>query len=221
MDSLTILPSANPSVLYPQVFGYDLSTRITVALTQASVNEDYFIEGINHDWNAQEPEMRQTTWQLSNASNITYPVRTTVDLYPNAAGDLTQFTPVGQTYNWQCVVTAGSGSYVDKESATHIGDLYNLTDMASVGPVVSLKVFSHCKSVDGSGNLYNQIKSGGTTYQGAAHNVTSSYAWYSDSFNVPMTLALINALQAGIYFDSGNNFNCDAVYVEIQHYSNY
>ncbi len=72
VKSITIRPSENPAELYPKALGFDLSERITVQLSQASLNKDYYIEGISHDWNAKQPQMWKTTWDLSTVDNQTY-----------------------------------------------------------------------------------------------------------------------------------------------------
>lgn len=62
-----VKPDVVPSDLIPKALGYDISTRITVQLDStrnpAELNRDYHIEGISHDWNAQE-DFWITTWQL-------------------------------------------------------------------------------------------------------------------------------------------------------------
>ena len=66
-----ITPNADPFNLWPKALGYDIGTRITVRLNQASIDEDYNIEQIIHDYDARADKWR-TTWQLSNANNQTY-----------------------------------------------------------------------------------------------------------------------------------------------------
>lgn len=62
-----VKPEVNPTDLYPYVFGFDISTRITMELDStrnpAELDRDYHIEGIQHDWTAQE-DYFMTTWQL-------------------------------------------------------------------------------------------------------------------------------------------------------------
>ena len=64
---IEIKPNYAPTTLYPIVLSYDLSTRITVKLNQASLNKDYHIDGIYHDWDIQDPIGLITTWMLSDA----------------------------------------------------------------------------------------------------------------------------------------------------------
>jgi hypothetical protein len=65
---ITVKPNSDPADLYSKVFGYDISTRITIRLAQASLNKDYHIEGIRHSWNVTNPEGLQTTWMLTDAA---------------------------------------------------------------------------------------------------------------------------------------------------------
>ena len=71
VNSITLKPSNDPSNLFAKALGYDISDRITVNLTQASVDEDYHIEGISHRFRANK-RLWVTEWQLSPASLIQY-----------------------------------------------------------------------------------------------------------------------------------------------------
>jgi len=68
VDNLIILPDADPANLYPMVFGYEISTLITLELqvspNTAMLSRDYHIEAIEHLKNAGQPW--QTKWQLWN-----------------------------------------------------------------------------------------------------------------------------------------------------------
>jgi hypothetical protein len=68
VKSITIKPNSDPANLYSKVLGFDLSTRITIKLAQASLNKQYHIEGIRHDWNVQWAEGLKTTWMLTDAA---------------------------------------------------------------------------------------------------------------------------------------------------------
>jgi len=69
--TLAITPDGDPANLWPKVLGYDLSTRITVRLNQADIDEEYHIEGISHDYLA-STDIWETKWQLSNADGERY-----------------------------------------------------------------------------------------------------------------------------------------------------
>lgn len=65
---ITIKPNSDQTNLYPKALGYDLSTRITIKLAQASLDKDYHIEGIRHTWDVKNPEGLQTVWMLTDAA---------------------------------------------------------------------------------------------------------------------------------------------------------
>lgn len=71
IKTLVIKPSADPLRLWPKVLGYDIGTKITLKLSQASINQNYHIEGITHDFDAATGEWI-TTWQLSDAEEKDY-----------------------------------------------------------------------------------------------------------------------------------------------------
>jgi len=71
VGELTIYPKSDPNNLYPKVLGFDISDRITLRLNQASVDTDYYIEGITHRYAATN-ERWETTWQLSDADTQVY-----------------------------------------------------------------------------------------------------------------------------------------------------
>lgn len=66
IKNLLLIPEADPTNLYPIIFGYDISTKITLKLGQppnlAVLNKKYHIEGIEHRW--KPGDMWRTKWQL-------------------------------------------------------------------------------------------------------------------------------------------------------------
>ena len=68
---LDILPERDPGNLWPKILGYDISDRITVRRTEASIDRDYFIEGVKHDINLAGRTWK-TSWQLSEADSQSY-----------------------------------------------------------------------------------------------------------------------------------------------------
>lgn len=65
---IEIRPNQNPDGIYPKALGFDVSTRITIALDQASIRNDYHIEGISHDWDVLDPAGLKTTWMLTEVT---------------------------------------------------------------------------------------------------------------------------------------------------------
>lgn len=66
--ALTIYPQRDEANLFPDVLGFDISTRITVRLNQATLDKEFHIEGISHDYDARDGSWI-TNWQLSDADS--------------------------------------------------------------------------------------------------------------------------------------------------------
>lgn len=66
-ESLLVCPDVNPTILFPIVFSYDISTLINLELNSdrnpASLAQDYHIEGVHHHWD-KDPGNWETEWQL-------------------------------------------------------------------------------------------------------------------------------------------------------------
>lgn len=69
VNSMVVEPEADEPNLYPFCLGFDISTRITVRIDQASIDEDYFIEGVKHHYGSGP---WRTTWQLSQTELYQY-----------------------------------------------------------------------------------------------------------------------------------------------------
>ncbi len=231
-ESLVVMPSVNPSTLYPYVLGFDISIRIKVVLTEASIQDEYYIEGIDHTWNAMEPENWRTVWQLSNATNQKYPVRDTLTLHPNAAGDLTEWTRQypDEGEHWDKMVTSGDTKFIFIMYAAPgpFRDLYHLDNgPGGSNPVVKIDISSmwgHYASGSG-GTCANIIKIGGAIYTGATHNADPVASPKTDTFNISnLTLADIDALQAGVKLitqDNGDGLKADEVHVVVSYYTDW
>jgi len=72
VKSVTTRPGGDEANLYPKVFGYDISTRITMRLNQASLDGDYHIEGVNLSWAAVNAWGWEGKWELSSADSQQY-----------------------------------------------------------------------------------------------------------------------------------------------------
>jgi len=199
VESLTIKPSSSPTSLFPKVFSYDISTRITVALSQASINEDYYIEGIEHDWSASAPENWVTKWQLSNASDVAYPIRAYLDLIPDSdvtIGISNIYPTTPATHYDKASATTGAYIFQDGSVALFASDTYELsTPSTTIAKAVKVAVYGTAKKQAGaaSGILQMYLISGTTTYSGTAHTLTTAYVESSDSFNVNLTEAQVLA----------------------------
>ena len=63
IQNITILPQNDPTNLWPLALGLMVSDRITVKLSSAGIDEDYYIEAISHDIDCVNLQWR-TTWEL-------------------------------------------------------------------------------------------------------------------------------------------------------------
>ncbi len=67
--SISLLPTALPSTLFPYCLGFDFSTRITVTAPSPSgiTASGFFIENIEENYDATQPELWHFRWLLTNA----------------------------------------------------------------------------------------------------------------------------------------------------------
>ncbi len=232
--SITITGNADPTNLYPKIFSYDISTRITINLTTAYLIRDYYIEGVALDWDSQT-EIWNAQWQLSDIYWSLNAGLGTETLRPDAAGELTEIStvePAGGEH-WEKVdeVTPDDADYVYETRATQTStDLYNLPATAITTQIARITVYARMRwlvSSGASGNL--TIKTGGTVYSSGGGTLTGSFVDYSYVWSLnpktglDWTVADINALQIGILLttDGGGGYSaCSQVYVEIK-YSTY
>ena len=176
---------------------------------------------------------------LQNANYPVYIDPSTETLRPNAAGDSTQFTPYGATYNWQCVDEVTSDGNTTYVYATHGGygaaatwiDLYNLPDTSLTGTINSVTVYGVAKRFQtAGGSFYVALKTGGGVYYGGSNAVTSTWTSYSNAWTTnpqaggAWTWTQINALQIGIkgtvgeYWDEvARDVSCTQVYVVVNY----
>ncbi|MYD95412.1 MAG: hypothetical protein F4Y02_17390 [Chloroflexi bacterium] len=66
LQSISVRPQRDPAALFPDVLGFDLSTRIKVQLGASGLDADHHIEGVEHDVRM-DPRLWETRWWLSRA----------------------------------------------------------------------------------------------------------------------------------------------------------
>ncbi|MFA4973637.1 MAG: hypothetical protein WC683_13585 [bacterium] len=71
VKELTILPATNAGDYWTKVLSYEISDRITVRLSPAGIDADYYIEGVSHDCDMRDG-IWTTKWQLTPAEIFTY-----------------------------------------------------------------------------------------------------------------------------------------------------
>lgn len=148
---------------------------------------------------------------------------TTEILRPNAPGDKSEWTPVGETNNWECVddVTPNEdATYIDTVDTTKT-DLYHLPPSSRSGSINKIRVYFRCKISDDTGNGAAKIKTYGTEYMGSLQDMTTGYVDYYEDWaqnpheNAPWTWAEIDALQIGVI--AGGDRHCTQVWVEVDY----
>lgn len=131
-------------------------------------------------------------------------------LYPNGAGDLADLTRGGSDSgaNWsQCDKATGNGNtdYV-QSTGSNQRDTYAFQNRSAAGTPRAVQVTTYIATPTGSSTFRNQLRIGGTNYDGSIlHSSTSSaFDCYTETWNTnpatsaPWTDADINGLQAGI-----------------------
>ena len=214
---ITLRPGRNPGSIWYKALNFEVSDRITIRLNQASVDSDYFIEGIAHDWIAHRDEFT-TRWQLSDATQQLNPPDAKEEIIrPNANGDTnaadTIFPDTGET-NYEDVdevVADDDTTYVACNNNPGGGELelYELENPAyGVGTINSVKLTIRTKQIGGAGaSLELFIKTGGSTFGGGIFVPALSWTEYTETWTVnPDTTnawswAEINALQAGAHLN--------------------
>ncbi len=167
--SISLLPTASPSTLFPYCLGFDFSTRITVTVPSPSgiTDVDCFIENIEENYDATQPELWSFKWLLSNASGyLNPPVATTATIRPYAETDGSGgIVPVGGTL--PVVLSDGDdATYVTNVSHDPAPWCECTLDsvVGGTGTISKITVYWRVKLVPfGTGNCDLFIVAGGTT----------------------------------------------------------
>lgn len=140
-------------------------------------------------------------------------------LRPNAAGDNTDFTPVGEANNWQCVdeeVANEDTDYVKWQSELTGYDFYNIPNHTTeTGTINYVRVFARGKTVDfaqNSSGIYKIIETDDARvnvgYSSSFNLLTNSYSTFSKVWalnprtSAAWTWADIDNLQIGVQTSS-------------------
>jgi len=184
---------------------------------------------------SQKPSGGDWTWDDIN--NLKIGVKSYLDQYnppgsqatfrPNAAGDLSDHTPVGDTENYLCVdeeTADDDTTYVEHPGAGTYTDLYNIPNHTAdqFGTINSVTIYARIAphSVD----WYACVKTHGTVYEGfLTYDAGSSYKNYSYTWNTNpytgsnWTWDEIDNLQIGVksYYNAANVAKCTQVYAVV------
>lgn len=112
----------------------------------------------------------------------------TETLRPSGVGSFAQLTPVGATYNWQCVDEEGADedtTYVKSSSTSWKTDTYLTQDHSTgSGTINKVTIYVRCKSSNTFGEVANArtaLRTHSKTYNGSTITLTGSYAnYYTD-----------------------------------------
>jgi hypothetical protein len=128
-------------------------------------------------------------------------------LYPNGAGDSTQFGVVGAANNWSAAAnnpSLGDTQYVYSATAGQV-DLYDLTNPGLGADALGIQVVTRCRKDDaGARTLAATYSSGGTPVVGSTFSPTTTWRYYTaiatlePNSLLPFTGSDIDALQAGL-----------------------
>jgi len=226
VDSIEITP--DDSDKWTQVMSRKISDRVTVKNTDAGVDGDYFIEGIQHDWDFVNGTY-STKFSLSDATlYLNPPDAQTEILRPNAAGDanvLPTDSGAGSANNYTHVdeAVASDADYVYAEFPGGGRDLYNLSDLSYTSATITSVIVTVRAKKTGTGTAWTSIRTNSTNYDSAI-TLTSDYALHSTTYttnpntSVAWTVDEVNALQAGVNLNptgAGVLEYCSQVYVTV------
>ncbi len=200
---LTVIAARQPALLYPKVGSYEISDRIKLVIGDAYIDDDYFIEGIQHDYDAKKGILT-TRYMLSDATRyLTADEAIEETLRPNSTVTSTNLTIVGGSATVHEALS-------DNSDTTSVKNTNEALDAIAVcglpdasfphGIINSVKVYWRI-----SGNASSQndlsIVTGGNQYDGFTNYIatsieTKSYTWSTNPGTTdPWTWSEINALQ--------------------------
>lgn len=214
VKSITVKPQTPgyESTLWPFLLNSDIGDKITLTLSRAHIDGDYFIEGIEHDWDYRRGEWT-TKLQLSSADQYYNELDPRQDiLRPTADGDIIQNTPFGEATNWECVDDVTPDDDTTYVSGTGV-DVFEVTDAPyPLGIINKIIVTIRVRKTEGGTRLARQvIRTNGTTYEPDLFEITSSYADYewelttNPNTSAAWTWVEIDALQAGAHIPTGGS----------------
>ncbi len=212
IKSFTVKPQTpgDEATLWPLVLGLDIGQKVTLVWSEASINDDYFIEGIEHRFDYREG-VWVTKYQCSDATQFYFepdPMEQTI--YLDGSGDLDE---VGG--DWQdiddnpdpdddstFVYNVEDGPYDDRILGTLESPAY------AYGVINKVTIHIRCRATStASANGYCRtcIKTNGVVYLGSTeflddtnwHDFTKEYTTNPQTTD-PWTWAEVAALQSGM-----------------------
>ena len=140
--------------------------------------------------------------------NNSFPGRGGIEwLGPEAAGNETQFTPVGADNNWDCVDERPADDNATYVTSNRLNayDLYQLNPPTQTGNVVTVKCYLRGRLDEaGTGAIAPVFYANGTLYEGARRELTDVWLYRTQEFEQnpvtgnPWTLGELGDLQLGV-----------------------
>jgi hypothetical protein len=131
---------------------------------------------------------------------------------PSAAGRVTQFTPFGMTFNWQCVSITPPPGDTDYVTSTVVGttDAYALSTVTGLSQLNGVKIDGNARQTVGGGGRTLNVGIGNGTLENYVQpqSLTTSYVMLPGIFNSnpftasPWAVGDLTTLQAAIQIAS-------------------
>lgn len=188
--SITIKPqvSGSESSLWPIVLGFEISTRVTLVRTEAGIDCEYFIEGIEDSYDYREG-VWVTKYQLSDASTYFYePDATEATLRPVAAGAIEEFDTIvgGEATNWESVADDDNDATYVKRTIVGVDprDTFEMKSLPGSATIQEVKLLWRGRRI-GDDNIQQRAVAlvNGTYYYGD-YNVMGNWAEYTYTWAV-------------------------------------
>jgi len=173
-----------------------------VGMLKWGYHAHWFLETPNAYWD--DYAVNDTTGTVNNS----FPGRGGIEwLGPEAAGNETQFTPVGAEDNWDCVDERppdDDATYVTSNTLNAY-DLYQLNPPTQTGNVVTVKCYLRGRLDEaGTGAIAPVFYTNGALYEGARRELTDVWLYRTQEFEQnpatgnPWTLGELGDLQLGV-----------------------
>ena len=186
-------------------------TILTVTGVNTSNSGNAYCNGVQFDYNSSGQYLNIDDLYIcdSQGSAPTNTFLGDVRVYgsvPNGAGASTQWTPNGQSSNYECVdsIPPNSSDYVSSSTPGQT-DLYTFPTIAVADSILGVQVsYFAGKNDSGTRTIQSTVKSGSATANGAENNLSATMTYYSDIFyddpntSAAWTLSAVNAMQAGV-----------------------
>lgn len=219
IKSFTVKPQTPgyEAQLWPLVLGLEIGQKITLVWTEADIDGDYFIEGIEHSYDYREG-IWVTKYQCSDAEQYYYTPDATEDtVRPEGVGATTQ-NGASAGANWECVdeETANEDDDYVGNKATPANmklDTYETEDLPfSTGTIHSVTIFTRTRCEKNSvaqAKTKIAVRVAGTDYYGPVVDLSTGYVTRSKEYTTSPATGLawtwdeVKAMEIGVALQAG------------------